>query len=74
MSADRQSNSSVRLVALVQSFVAAVQSGKHREQGWGNSNYGMPCAQLGLGLRVFVLVVEFGSCYGDLCWVCSLRG
>ncbi|CAE7889850.1 CBR1 [Symbiodinium microadriaticum] len=30
-----------RLVALVQSFVAAVQSGKHREQGWGNSNYGM---------------------------------
>ncbi|CAE7825804.1 CBR1 [Symbiodinium sp. CCMP2592] len=30
-----------RLVALVQSFVAAVQSGKHREQGWGSSNYGM---------------------------------
>ncbi|CAJ1398086.1 unnamed protein product [Effrenium voratum] len=30
-----------RLVSLVQSFVAAVQSGRHREMGFSNSNYGM---------------------------------
>eukprot|EP00438_Fugacium_kawagutii_P013989 Skav200402 [mRNA] locus=scaffold236:2347:10340:+ [translate_table: standard] len=30
-----------RLVMLVQNFVAAVQSGKHKEMGWSNSNYGM---------------------------------
>eukprot|EP00434_Breviolum_minutum_P014400 symbB.v1.2.012697.t1/scaffold812.1/size160323/5 len=30
-----------RLVNLVQSFVSAVQSGRHKELGWSNSNYGM---------------------------------
>eukprot|EP00435_Cladocopium_sp_Y103_P010814 s1918_g2.t2 len=30
-----------RLVSLVENFVAAVQSGRHKEMGWSNSNYGM---------------------------------
>jgi len=29
------------LVALVQKFAIDVQAGRHREEGWGNSNYGM---------------------------------